>query len=187
MLTGNGRVSKSMAARLVFSAALFGIACAPLAHSATATVTQTLNAQLSAAVDITLPASLTLTNTGTVFNNYTGSMTVQYRVRTTTTGTGGTLTVQATANFAAGGPSVASNTLTYTCSGATLGTACSGTRTVSLTAATNVLTVPTGICTGAACGNASPNMLSTSFTLVDDPAYQTGSYSATLTFTVSAT
>jgi hypothetical protein len=179
-----------MAGWLAISVALFGIVGAPLAHGATTTVTQTLNARLAALGKLSVPASLTLTNIGSVFNNYTGSMTVQYRVRTTTAGTGGTLTVKATANFApAGGPSVASNTLTYTCSGATMGTACSGTQTVSLASATNVLTVPTGKCTGGggACSAVNPNTLSTSFTLVDDPAYQTGSYSATLTFTMSAT
>lgn len=178
-----------MAARLAISAALSGIFGVSLAHGATATVTQTLNANLAAVGELSVPASLTLTNIGTVFNSYTGSMTVQYRMRTTTTGTGGTLTVKATANFApAGGPSVASNALTYTCSGATLGTACGGTQTVSLASATSVLTVPTGKCTGVgACASANPNSLSTSFILADDPAYQTGSYSATLTFTISAT
>lgn len=191
MHTGSGRFSRSMAARLGFSAGLFGIACAPQARGDTATVTQTLNAQLNAAVDLAVPASLPLTNTVTAFSNYTGSMTVQYRVRTTTTGTGATLTVQATADFGpAGGPSVSNNNFSYTCSGATTpDTVCSGTQTVSLSSSTPVATIPTGTCTGGggSCSTANPRSVSTSFSLVNDAAYMTGTYQATLTFTISST
>ena len=95
-----------------------GLCFAPAAPAATATVTQTLNLQLNAAVTVTVPASATLTNTGTVFNPYGNSMTVQYQVRSTPGTSGGSITVQATAEFApAGGPTVASGNLKYTCSG----------------------------------------------------------------------
>jgi hypothetical protein len=45
------------------------------------------------------------------------------------------------------------------------------------------------VCTGAGspCNNAATNTVSVSFTLTDDPKYKTGSYSATLTWTISAT
>jgi hypothetical protein len=56
-------------------------------------------------------------------------------------------------------------------------------------AATNVVTIPAGVCTGAGapCNNASPNTVSVNFTLTDDPKYKTGTYTATLTWTISAT
>ncbi len=179
-----------MRAGLIAMVLFWGMMTAPLAQSATATVTQTLNVQLTAVGELSVPGSVTLIPAGTIFNTYTGSMTVNYRVRSTTGGTGGSITVKATADFSpAGGPAVGSNTFTYTCSGATLGTSCSTTQTVSLTSATNVLTIPTGTCTGGggSCSAANPNSESMSLSLVNDPGYQTGTYAATLTFTISST
>ena len=157
--------------------------------------TQTLTLNLEAAgLLYNVPASVNLTNTGTVFNAYVGSVTLQYRARTSSTG-GGTITAKATTDFtcSAGGPCIgtppsAGDALTYTCSGATLGTNCSA-QTVSTTAATNVVTIPAGACTGAGspCNNAAPNTVTVSLSLTDDPKYKTGSYSATLTWTISAT
>jgi hypothetical protein len=39
---------------------------------------------------------------------------------------------------------------------------------------------------GAPCSTASPNSANVTFILADDPKYKTGSYSATLTWTISA-
>jgi hypothetical protein len=169
---------------------LWGIMTAPLAHSATAYVAQTLNAQLAAIGKVSVPGSISLAATGTVFNTYSNSLTISYRIRSTGTGTGGTITVKASADFSpGGGPAVSNNTFNYTCSGASLGTPCSGTQTVSLSAATSVLTIPAGVCTGggAPCSSADPNTESISLTLANDPGYQTGTYSATLLFTISST
>jgi hypothetical protein len=143
------------------------------------------------------PNSVTLSKVGTLFNSYTGTITVQYRARTTA-GTGtGNITVKASTDFvcASGGPCIATppttgDALTYTCTGATLGSNCSGTQKVSTGAATNVVTaIPAGTCTGGGspCTTADPNTVSLNFSLTDDPKYKTGSYSATLTFTISAT
>jgi len=51
-----------------------------------------------------------------------------------------------------------------------------------------VLTVGAGVCTGGggSCSTNDPNTVQTSFTLADNPAYGTGTYSAVLTFTISA-
>jgi len=159
---------------------------------ATHTLSLTLNA---AGLLYGFPDTLTLSAPGTVFTNYTGALTVQYKERTSATGTG-SITVKATTDFpcASVGPCIATpptagDALKYTCSGATLGTNCAGTQTVSTTAATNVVTgVPASSCTGggAPCTAATPNTVTLSFTLTDDPKYQTGSYTATLTFTISA-
>jgi hypothetical protein len=164
-------------------------------EAATLTTTQTLKAVISPLGNLfSFPNSVTLTKTGTAFNNFTGSLTIDYRARTTQSTGGGTITVEATSDFTpANGPSIASppstgDALTYTCSAATLGTNCSGPLTVSTAASTNVVTFSATECTGGggSCSSISPNTMTLNFTLTDDPKYKTGSYSATLTFTISA-
>jgi hypothetical protein len=138
--------------------------------------------------------TVTLTKTGTVFNTFTGSLTFNYRARTTQSSGTGNITVKATSDFSpAGGPSIgtpptASDKLTFTCASASLGTPCSGTQTVSLATAATVLTIPATSCTGGggACSSTDPNTETVNFSLTNDPKYKTGSYSATLTFTISA-
>jgi hypothetical protein len=188
-----GRLIARLAPLVVWGALLL----APIRlRAATLTTTQTLKAVISPLGGLfSLPLSpVTLAKTGTAFNNYTGSLAINYRERTTQSTGGGTITVQATADFTpANGPSIASppstgDKLTYTCSGATLGTNCSGTQTVSTTAATNVVTFSASECTGGggSCSTASTNSVTVNFTLTNDPKYKTGSYSATLTVTISA-
>lgn len=158
-------------------------------HSATGTATQTLSAQISAIGKLSVPSSLTVTNSGATFAAYTGSLTVSYKVRTTASTGSGSLTLEATADFTpTGGPSISGGQLTYICSSATLGTACSGTQTGSTTSQTSVVTIGAGSCTGGggSCSALNPNTMQTSFTLSDNPAFPTGTYSATLTFAISA-
>jgi hypothetical protein len=159
------------------------------------TVTQTLDATVVPLGGLFMQASpLALTKAGSTFNSFTGTITLSYRARTRQ-GTGqGTITVKATSDFSpSGGPSIANppsagDAFTYTCSGATLGASCSGIQTVSTTAATNVVSIGASACTGggAPCSTASPNSANVTFILTDDPKYKTGSYSATLTWTISA-
>jgi hypothetical protein len=68
-----------------------------------------------------------------------------------------------------------------------LGTACSGTQTLSTTSTTPVVTFPASACTGAGCPGTSPQSVQVHFTLVNSTQYKTGTYSAGLTFTISAT
>jgi len=180
-------------------AALVALGLGPIAARAQTTLgTQTLNLiTLPDGLLYGFPNSLTLSHSGTLFNSYTGAITVQYRVRTTAATGSGSITLQASADFicASGGPCIATpptagDALTYTCTGATLGSNCTGTQTASTVVATNVVTaIPAGSCTGGGspCSTANPNTVSVNFTLTDDPKYKTGSYSATLTFTISAT
>ena len=155
-----------------------------------ASATQTLSASLSPIGKLQVGANLALVGSGTLFTAFSASMSAQYKIRTTPSGSG-SMTVRATSDFSpAGGPAISTGVLTYTCSGATLGTACSGTQTVSTSAQTPVVTVPAARCTGGGgtyCSSANPNSVSLSFALVNDPQYQTGPYSAILTFTISAT
>jgi len=184
--------------RLAPLVAVFALLVAPLCSQAQTTLgTQTLSLTLQNAVNMTLSSSnVSLTHTGTTFSNYTSasSLTISYWIRTTPSTGSGNVQVQA-AEFTptgAGGPVIGSSggPLTYTCSGATLGTNCSGTQTLSTTTQTPVVTsIPAGACTGGggSCSSAVPNTVSTSFTLTNNPAYKTGSYSSVLTFTISAT
>jgi len=165
-------------------------------QAATGTALQTLSVTISPVGGLYSISALALTKAGTVFNNYTGTIaTFQYRARATDTTGSGSITVKATTDFScSGGPCIATppspgDALTYTCSGATLGTACSGTQTVSTTASTPVLTLPASACTGGSpcsLNTPDPNTVSLTFALTNNPLYQTGNYSATLTFTISA-
>jgi hypothetical protein len=154
------------------------------------TQTQTVSAQIQAMGSIvSVPGTVTLSSGGINFQNYTGSLTVTYRARTTPSGTGN-LTVQGTTDFSATtGPRISAGALTYTCSGVTLGTGCSGTQTMSMSSATNVVTLPSSACTGGApcpLSTPDPNQVVMGLSLTNDPAYPTGSYSASITFTISA-
>jgi hypothetical protein len=168
---------------------------APVGSSAQNTTTQTLEATIVPEGGLFRVSSpLVLTKTDANFNGFAGTITLSYRARTSQ-GTGnGAITVKASADFMpAGGPSIAQppsseDKFNYTCKGATLGNSCSGTQTVSTTAATNVVSIGASACTGggAPCSVNNLNSMRVTFTLTDDPAYKTGSYSATLTWTISA-
>jgi len=186
--------------RLRLLAGLIVCGLAPVIANAQTTTLGTQTLTLITQPDALLygfPSSLTLTKAGTLFNSYAGTITIQYRARTTlVTGTG-SITVKASTDFvcASGGPCIttpptAGDALSYTCSGATLGSNCAGTQTVSTGVATSVVAaIPAAACTGGGspCSTADPNTVSLTFNLTDDPKYKTGSYSATLTFTISAT
>ena len=142
--------------RLAPSMAVLAFLLSPLGAQAQTTLgTQTLNLTLSAAGALYgFPNSVTLTKTGTVFNSYTGTLQIQYKARTSSSGSG-TITVKATADFpcTSQGPCIATpptagDALTYTCAGATLGANCSGTQTVSTSASTNVVTISAWACAG---------------------------------------
>ncbi len=150
--------------------------------------TQTLTADVYPIGSISVTPSVSLYTSGTTFLSYTGTVTVSYWVRTSPGG-GGSVTLKAGSEFSpSGGPSVSAGKLTYACSGATLGTACSGTHTVSTTSQTPVVTLPGSACTGGggACSSSEPNQVSVGLVLENSPAYKTGSYATSLLFTISA-
>jgi len=178
--TGTARLARVIVVLLFAPVFLLGV---------TGTTTQTLSAQINAIGKVSVPGSLILTSAGTTFVAYSGNLNVSYMVRTTQTTGSGSLTLRATADFSpAGGPSISGGQLTYTCSAASLGAACSGTQTTSTASQTNVVTLGASFCTGGggSCSSASPNTVQSTFTLSNNPAFKTGTYSATLTFTISA-
>jgi hypothetical protein len=163
------------------------LACTPAGLSNTVTGSQTLTANVGAIGKLSVvQSSVSLTHTGTTFADFTAAESVQYKVRTTISTGSASLTVRATTDFTpAGGPSVAGGNLLYTCAGASLGTACSGTQTMKTSASTNVITVAAGQCVGSGCAGPNPSSVSINLDLTNNPAFMTGSYSATLTFSIS--
>lgn len=159
------------------------------AMSSAQTLTQSFTASVAALGKVSVPASVSLTQAGSTFLAFSGTTSVSYRVRTSSAGSS-TITLQATSDFTpAGGPTAATGQLTYTCSSPTLGSACSGTQAVRTTSQTPVLNISGASCTGGggSCSSADPNTLSITFGLPNSPSYQTGSYTAQITFTISAT
>jgi hypothetical protein len=153
--------------------------------SGTTTLSVTVGPEASISI---ATATSALATTGTGFNNaFTGGTTFTYKIRSTKTGGTGSIGVEVTSDFSPGsGPSVASpptagDALSYTCTVATPATACTGSQTASTTAVTPVATF--GADAHSAMGG---NTGSLNWALTDDPKYGTGTYTATVTFTISA-
>ena len=174
--------------RLVaLAAAVFACPAIYGQFAATGTTTVSVTVSAEAALQVTT-STTTLTATGSIFDAYTGTTNLTYKIRTSASTGTGTITLKVTSDFSpANGPSVgtppsAGDALTYTCTVATPGTACSGSQTASTTASTSVGTFGAG-----ASSSNSGNTASTAWSLTNDPAYKPGSYSATVTYTISAT
>jgi hypothetical protein len=153
-----------------------------LAHAQSPTGNTIVSVAVAPEASMTVsPATTSLTTTGTVFNNFTGTTTLTYKIRTTRVGGTGTITVffgGALTGVAVPGNTIALSNLTYDCTGLAPGTPCSAGQ-ISNTSATPVATF------GAdAHGNGATGTVA--WTLVNDPAYVTDTYNATATFTVAA-
>ena len=154
----------------------------PACAAAQSTATTTLSVTVASAATISLDASATTLTASTTWGDYTGTTSGTVRMRTSRTGGSGSVTVEITSAWAAGGPDV--DDLTYTCSVAETSdaTACSGSVTASDSSGTSVLSM------GADGHTAdSGDSFSVEWSLKNLPSYSPGSYSATATFTVSAT
>jgi hypothetical protein len=155
--------------------------------ASTGTTTLSVTVGTEAAIRIDTASTALNTSGGNFGNPYTGTTNFTYKVRTTKAGGNGTITLKVTTDFTgAGGPSVttpptAGDLLTYTCTAASVGTACPSAVTASTSSATNVVSFGADA-KSAIAGDAG----SVVWSLTNDPAYATGSYNATVTFTVSA-
>ncbi len=154
-----------------------------MAFAASNTGTSTVQLTVSPEASISV-SNATLTTGATDFSSpFTGSSTLTYSVRTTKVGGNGSIVVEVTNDFNAGGPLAASGNLTYTCTAtgpATAGGCGTAAATASTTATTPVFTF------GA---DAHANALNTStvtWSVPDNPSYQTGTYTATVTWTITA-
>ncbi len=167
-----------------------GAAQAFAQFAATGTTTVSVAVAPESAIQVnTATTSLTEASGPTIFGApFTGTTNFAYKIRTTKVGGTGAITVKITADFGAGGPSVTTpptgDAMTYSCT-ATSGTACTGPITASAAAATNVATFGTDA--HSAAGAAASDSGTVVWSLPNDPIYKTGTYTATATFTISAT
>jgi hypothetical protein len=154
-----------------------------------ATGPTTVSVTVGPEASLTVNSTTTLTTTGSVFNNFTGTTTATYLIRTTQSGGSGTITLKVTTDFSpANGPSVATpptagDALKYTCGGASPATPCTGTQTASTSTSTPLVTFGADAHTTTTSGSTA----TASWTLTNDPVYKTGTYTATVTFTIAAT
>jgi hypothetical protein len=149
------------------------------------TTTQTLSASISPFGKLSVPASISLRSSNTRFGGFAGTFDVSYWARTSASG-GGAVTLQANSDFSpSGGPSIGA--VTYTCSGATLGTGCSGAQALSTSTQTPLVSLPTGACTGGGgvCSTQDPNTVLLNLSAPSKPGYKTGNYSVQVIVTIS--
>ena len=166
------------------------------ANAATANANVVVTVAASAAISAT--PSVTLTTPATPFTgSYTGATVLTFSIRTTPTTGSGSLTVKGTTDFTPGtsgdvGPTIAAGNLTYTCASSDLTTGsgsgltgslvyCNGgSPVVSMTTSTNVLTAI------GAKSNAGGDALNVHWTVPDSAVYNVDTYTATVTFTLTA-
>ena len=160
---------------LLIAIATAGLAMAPAAFADTSTLGVTIAPE---ATFTAVSAATSLTKGDTTFGAFGGTTNFTFKIRTTVSGGTGSITVQVT-TFGAGGPAIAD--LAYTCTSAS-GTACASSTGASVGSATSVVSFGADA-HSADAGDAG----STVWSLADRTGIQTGSYSSTATYTISAT
>jgi hypothetical protein len=180
------RISQTITRRHILASFVLAFALPVSGIGDIQSTTQTIAVNVAPNGKLSLPSNVNLQSADTRFGgNLSGTLTVSYWARTSDGG-GGSVTVQAGSEFMpAGGPSVSS--VTYLCSGATLGTGCSGSHTLATSTQTPLVSLPGGACTGggSVCSTQEPNTVLLSLSAPNNPQYKTGSYSALITFTIS--
>ena len=172
---------------------VFGVLClgsfAQAQYAATGTTNLVLTVGPEAAISISTATTNLTTSTSTFANPFIGTTNFTYKIRTTKVGGTGNVTAYVSSDFSNGSsnqPSVANpptgDSLTYTCTVAAPGTACGSAQT-----ATTVAASATPVASFGADAHATGNTGSVNWSLTNDPLYPTGTYNATVTFTISAT
>jgi hypothetical protein len=152
------------------------------------TGTTNLSVTVSAEASITVNTGTTSLTPVTTFANYAGTTAFTYKVRTSASTGSGNIELEVTSDFtptngpSVGSPPTAGDKLTYTCTVAAPGTACTGTQTASISAQTPVATFG-----AAAYSNVAGNAGSVAWILTNDPVYKPNTYTAVVTLTISAT
>lgn len=152
----------------------------------TGATTLSVNVGSDAAIQISTSNTSMATTGGAFSSDFTGQTSLIYKIRTSYAGGTGSITLRVTSDFNTGGPSVASpptagDALTYTCSITTPGTACTGSIMALMSASTSVANFGSNAKSSKA-GNSGTVL----WNLTNDPLYSTGTYSATVTLTISA-
>ena len=156
------------------------------------TATVAVNVNPEAALTIQTPA-LTLSQIGNNFTDYSGTTAFTYFIRTMKSGGTGNIVLQVTTDFSAGGgnapsvnaPPTVGDHLYYSC---TVPSPTSGTSTPCTGPVNSLTTASTNVATFGANARSAKTGVSSSviWGLTNDPLYQTGTYTATITYTISA-
>lgn len=165
-----------------------------LAQTWNTTGTSTLSVQVpvEAAISIDAASATTnLTTTGTTFANpFTGTTNFHYKIRTSKSGGTGNIQLYVSTDFncTLGGPCIttpptAGDALTYTCTVSAPGSACGSTQTAAVGSSN---ATPVASFSADAKSTAAGNTGSVGWSLTNDPQYSTGTYTAVVTFTISA-
>jgi hypothetical protein len=168
------------------------LACALLPVSGMAFAQTTTSLVVPIGPEASLVSAVTpnfSTSDGTFSSDYLATTTLVFKIRTTKTNGTGNIQLKVTADFGpSGGPSVvspptASDTLSYTVGASPHGTPATGSTTAD---ALNTL-YPVYTFGGGASSAKVGDTGTVLWDLSNDPMYGTGSYTATVTFTMSAT
>jgi len=179
-------MNNKLTKRLGLAALLAGLG-AGSAFGDSATGTTNLQVTVAPEASIVVDTATTPLTSSGIFGDYTGTTGYTYKIRTTQSTGSGSVVLQISSDFApTGGPSVGSpvngDTLSYTCTTTAPATACSGSQTSSTSTTTPVASF--GADAHSLAAGTSGN--TTIWDLTNDPAYQTGSYQATATYTIAA-
>jgi len=166
-----------MKRNILVTVAAAALAFAPAAFGDDSTVSVAVGPE---ATFTALNATTTMSKGNTTFGNFGGTSSFTYKIRTTASGGTGSITVALTV-FSTGGPALTD--LAYTCTSPTSGTPCSGSTAIT-GAATPTSVVSFG--EDAHSGDSGDSGTAV-WSLIDRPSIVTGTYTATATFTISAT
>ncbi len=177
--------NNTIKALLIVGAAVLIATATASAQSSTGNTALQVAVAAEAALTVNT-ATTNLTTIGTVFNNYTGTTSFTYKVRTKKVGGSGTVTAAIALDFApaAGGvgPKIASSNLTYTSATTGVGAGNASAVTALVVTATNILTFGTNA-RSTNTGDAG----TVNWILVNNPQFETDTYTTTVVLTISAT
>jgi hypothetical protein len=163
------------------------VAVSPAAFGQWATTgTTNITVAVGPEAAISVNSATPLTTGTTLFDDYTGTTTFSYKIRTAQSGGSGSITAQVLTDFSPGnGPSVqnpptAGDTLSYGCTVAGPGTGCSGSIAAQYQVDTSVATFGANARSSRAGDSGS-----LAWVLTNDPQYETGNYQAVVRFTIS--
>ena len=162
--------------------------CTMTALAASSNASTTLSVAVAAGANISVPATTTLTYSGTFpTGTYSGATTVTFSCRTTRVGGTGDVKLQATAaTWTAAGGATTGPLLTDVTYGAAAGTyAGVGTYSAAGTAILNG--TDTNVLTGLGANNrVNGKTITTTFSMGDNPTWETDTYTLPIKFTLTA-
>ena len=178
-----------IATTLALACGLLALAVTSQAQTFASTGTGVLSVAVAPEASISITtATANLTTSTTIFDDYTGTTNFSYKIRTGAATTG-KITLQVTSDFGgSGGPKVGAppspgDTLSYTCTAASS----SMTPNSTLTSASTAAGTTVGTFGAGAHSSKEGDDGAVLWILTNDPAYAVGTYTATVTYTISAT